>query len=183
MLAQQMQGDITVSSILGQGSVFTLNVSIKRAVEMTHQSNVVKRAPPRTKLRVLIAEDNRTNMMIARKMLAPCVADLKEAVNGREAVDMFSEIRPDLVLMDVSMAQMDGITATRAIRAVEGQNGWPRTIIVALTAYSQPKETKHCLDAGMDLVLTKPLVRADLYDLLESIKTKEIVLTFPPDMG
>ncbi|MBL9057041.1 MAG: response regulator, partial [Rhodobacteraceae bacterium] len=117
--------------------------------------------------RLLIAEDNRTNMLIARKLLERSVASLAEAGNGRIAVEMYRANPPDLVLMDVSMPEMDGLAATRAIRAHEAEAGLPRCPIHALTAYASAEQESACLEAGLDGVLTKPLSRADLYALIE----------------
>ena len=81
------------------------------------------------------------------------------------------------------MPEMDGQTATREIRKIESANGWPRCTIAASTAHSQQEEAERCFAAGMDAVLTKPLVRNDLYDLLERVAAQQLVLTFPPTMA
>lgn len=170
LLAQQMGGDIEVSSVLGQGSVFTVTVQLPRAAEEVVAEATSSGPPvPRTLLRVLVAEDNRTNMLIARKLLERAVAGLSEAVNGRIAAEVYQAGPPDLVLMDVSMPEMDGLTATRAIRAHEAAAGLPRCPIHALTAYASSEEEAACRDAGMDGVLTKPLSRNELYALVQKI--------------
>ncbi len=169
LLAQQMGGDIEVSSVLGQGSVFTLTVRLPRAPAALPAPQPVDPMVPRTSLHVLIAEDNRTNMLIARKLLERAVRTLDEAPNGRIAVEKYRAAPPDLVLMDVSMPEMDGLSATRAIRAHEAEAGLPRCPIYALTAYAARDEAEECLAAGLDGVLTKPLARADLYGLLARV--------------
>ena len=168
-LVQQMGGDIEVTSVSGQGSVFTARLRLKRAKAAVTALQVGPTAAPKTALRVLIAEDNRTNMMIARKFLSGSVAHLTEAVNGRLAVQAYRDAQPDLVLMDVSMPELNGQDASRAIRTHEKQAGLPHCPIFALTAYSAADEEARCLAAGMDGVLTKPLVRRELYTLLERI--------------
>ncbi len=168
LMAQQMGGDIEVSSVLGQGSVFTVTLRLAAAPVAGDAAGREERAgPPQTALRLLIAEDNRTNMLIARKLLERSVASLAEAGNGRIAVEMYRANPPDLVLMDVSMPEMDGLAATRAIRAHEAEAGLPRCPIHALTAYASAEQESACLEAGLDGVLTKPLSRADLYALIE----------------
>jgi PAS domain S-box-containing protein len=169
LLAQQMGGDITLSSVLGQGSVFhiTLNLPRTKTAEAPQPEAAV--VAPKTHLRLLVAEDNRTNMLIARKILERSVAHLTEASNGVQAVAAYRKARPDLVLMDLSMPEMDGHAATREIRRYETANALPRCPIFALTAYSSADEETRCLAAGMDGVLTKPFVRADLFALLERI--------------
>lgn len=170
LLARQMGGEIEVASVAGEGSVFTLTVPLARAPQVAPDAPP-PRAPvvPRTALHVLVAEDNRTNMLIARKLLERAVSTLDEATNGRIAVEKYLAARPDLVLMDVSMPEMDGLSATRAIRAHEAEAGLPRCPIYALTAYAARDEAEECLAAGLDGVLTKPLARADLYGLLARV--------------
>ena len=166
LLAQQMGGDIEVSSELGTGSVFTLVLRLPRAAQNPAISPG-RHAAPHTNLRLLVAEDNRTNMLVTRKLLERSVASIDEAENGKLAVAAYWRAQPDLVLMDVSMPEMHGQDATREIRRFEAEAGLPRCPIVALTAYASSEEAALCLAAGMDGVLTKPLIRAELYALLE----------------
>ena len=166
LLAQQMRGDIEVASELGVGSVFTLVLRLPRVAQNRVQLPSLNIAP-KTNLRVLVAEDNRTNMLVTRKLLERCVASIDEAENGKLAVAAYWRAQPDLVLMDVSMPEMHGQDAAREIRRFEAETGLPRCPIVALTAYASAEEAALCLAAGMDAVLTKPLIRAELYALLE----------------
>ena len=164
MLAEQMGGEIVVNSVVGQGSVFTL----RAALPMAEEARAVERLPAprvarlRPGLRILIAEDNRTNMMIVRKMLAVDVGDLIEACNGAEVVDLYCADTPDLVLMDVSMPIRNGLEATRDIRAYEAAHAMPRCPVVALTANAFSEDREACRLAGLDGFLVKPLSRADL---------------------
>jgi two-component system sensor histidine kinase/response regulator len=119
-------------------------------------------------LRVMVAEDNRTNMMIVRKMLQDAVLSLTEAGDGQEAVDLYQAAPPDLVLMDVSMPIKDGLQATREIRAYEAAHGLPRCPIVALTANAFDEDREACKEAGLDGFLVKPLSRADLIAAISS---------------
>ncbi len=170
LLAQQMRGDIEVASTMGEGAVFTLTVRLARAG--TVSIGVPARQGvdvPRTALHVLVAEDNRTNRLIARKLLEPAVARLTEAENGRIAVERYREEQPDLILMDISMPEMDGLSASRAIRAHEAAHGLPSCPIHALTALAAAEDETVCRAAGIDGVLTKPLSRADLYALITRI--------------
>ena len=168
LLAQQMGGDIDVSSVLGEGSVFTLTIKLPRVLA-EREMKAELRPAPKTRLRLLVAEDNRTNMMIARKFLERSVASIIEAVDGQAAIDLYRAEPPDLVLMDVSMPKVDGLQATHQIRQYETSAGLPRCPIVALTAYTTAEQERACLDAGLDGVLTKPLIRAELYALLERV--------------
>lgn len=112
---------------------------------------------PATRLmRVLTAEDNRTNQLVFRKMVDDLPIDLTFAANGREAVEMFQSLRPDLIFMDISMPEMDGREAARAIRAMEDGTG--RHIpIIALTAHAMDGDAEGILAAGIDEYMTKPL--------------------------
>lgn len=169
VLARQMGGDIVATSIAKEGSVFTTTVRLARANNIEVASRQTAPTIPKTNLRVLIAEDNRTNMLIARKLLTQSVAHLTEATNGRLAVQAYRDAPPDLVLMDVSMPEMNGYDASVAIRAHERDFGLRRCPIIALTAYVAADEEARCLAAGMDRVLTKPLAREKLYAVLQSV--------------
>lgn len=114
------------------------------------------------RMRVLAAEDNRTNQLVFRKMVAGCDMDLRFADNGREAVDLWRSFRPDLIFMDISMPEMDGREAARAIRAAEAAEDRPRVPIVALTAHAMDADRVSILEAGIDHYLTKPLKKAEI---------------------
>ena len=165
MLARQMGGDITVRSQIGKGSVFTLRARLPVALTAVPPPPPLERrtvARLRPGLRVMVAEDNRTNLMIVRKMLQDAVLSLAEARDGQEAVTLYLAAPPDLVLMDVSMPIKDGLQATRDIRAYEVAHGLPRCPIVALTANAFDEDREACKEAGLDGFLVKPLSRADL---------------------
>ena len=176
MLAEQMGGGISVRSEIGHGSVFTLRAVMPRSAELAVLPPQIRAVTLlRPGLRVLVAEDNRTNKMIVRKMLSGQIATLIEAVNGAEAVQLFQDRAPDLVPMDVSMPVKDGLQATRDIRAYEAANGLRHCPVVALTANAFGEDRKACHLAGLDGFLVKPLSRADLL--------AEIAAHCPPDPG
>ncbi len=110
-------------------------------------------------MRVLAAEDNRTNQLVFRKMVKDFDIDLSFANNGREAVEMWRALSPDLVFMDISMPEMDGRDATRAIRAAEAGSG-RHVPVWALTAHAMDGDEADILAAGIDRYLTKPLRRS-----------------------
>ncbi|WP_424944529.1 ATP-binding protein [Aliiroseovarius crassostreae] len=111
---------------------------------------------PRT-MRVLAAEDNRTNQLVFSKLVKALDIDLKFANNGREALELFQDFEPDLIFMDISMPEMDGKEATQCIRALEAEQGLERTKIVALTAHAMTGDAEEILSYGLDKHLTKPL--------------------------
>ncbi|MFC7516261.1 EAL domain-containing protein [Herbaspirillum sp. GCM10030257] len=116
--------------------------------------------------RVLVAEDNRTNQMVAGGMLAMNGCECQIAANGREAVEAARRGRFDLILMDCSMPEMDGYEATAHIRNFEETLGL-RTPIIAMTANTQPGDSEKCLAAGMDDYLAKPITLVELRQKLE----------------
>lgn len=115
-------------------------------------------------MRVLIAEDNPENLDMLRRRLERRGYAVFAAPDGQVAVNMTNELKPDIVLMDVSMPVLSGLEATRAIRA---QPEVARTPIVALTAHAMDGDRQRCLDAGCDAYATKPV---DLPSLIATIE-------------
>jgi CheY-like chemotaxis protein len=111
---------------------------------------------PVRSLRVLVAEDNPVNQLLARRLLEKLGHAVLTAASGREAVERTAREMPDLILMDVQMPEMDGFEATAAIRAAEAATG-RRVPIVALTAHALQGYREQCVAAGMDDYLTKPI--------------------------
>ena len=116
-------------------------------------------------MRVLAAEDNRTNQLVFRKMLAALDIELTFASNGEEAIALFQEVAPDIVFMDISMPKVDGKAATAAIRRLEQGR---RTPIVALTAHAVAGDEEDIRAAGLDDYLTKPLRKALILQQIEA---------------
>ncbi len=113
-------------------------------------------------LRILLAEDNPINQLVVTGMLTPD-HHVTVANNGREAVEAFKAGVFDVVLMDVSMPEMDGCAATRAIREYELDRGTPpRVAIIALTAHAMSEDSDRCLKSGMDAYLIKPIRQDEL---------------------
>ena len=129
---------------------------------------------------VLLSEDNVVNQKVAVRFLERLGCRVRVAANGAQAVAAHREERFDLILMDLQMPEMDGITATREIRAREAPGA--RTPIVALTANAMPGQEARCLEAGMDGFMTKPLQLTRLQGTLAQLglalaSTPEIVAT------
>jgi signal transduction histidine kinase/CheY-like chemotaxis protein len=121
------------------------------------------------RLRVLLAEDNRTNQKVATIMLERLGHDVVVASNGAEAVDALKASGYDLVLMDVQMPEMDGIEATRRIRTGHSGDANTRIPIVAMTAHAMKGDRERCLESGMDAYLAKPIKPADLRDVIDQL--------------
>ena len=129
------------------------------------------------RMRILAAEDNRTNRLVLSKMMAGLEVDLSFAEDGEQAVEAFKKQRPDLILMDISMPRMDGREATREIRQLPGG---AQVAIVALTAHAMEGDAEEIMASGLDHYLTKPL-RKPL--LLEAIARYQPEDTRPPIPG
>lgn len=119
-------------------------------------------------MRILAAEDNRTNQLVFRKMTKDLDIDLVFAANGLEALDLHASFAPDLIFMDISMPEMDGRAAARAIRAAEVGTG-AHVPIVALTAHAMEGDAEDILAAGIDFYLTKPLRRAAITERIVAL--------------
>lgn len=116
--------------------------------------------------RILLAEDNPVNQKLAVRLLEKAGHAVTIANNGREAVETWREGGFDVILMDISMPEMDGLEATRQIRSEEAEGGG-HIPILALTAHAMKGDRERCLEAGMDAYLTKPVKRQALLALLE----------------
>jgi ammonium transporter len=108
-------------------------------------------------LDVLLAEDNETNQIYAQYILEEFNLNFKIVSNGRAAVDSWKNVKPRVILMDISMPEMNGIQATETIRKIESQKGLPRTPIIAVTAHTLKGDEERCLAAGMDDYISKPI--------------------------
>lgn len=117
-------------------------------------------------MRVLAAEDNRTNRLVFAKMLKHANIDLSFAENGQQAIERYHSFTPDLIFMDISMPGMDGKEATQQIRHLEKQNG-KHTPIIAMTAHAMNGDSDEVLKAGLDHYMTKPLRKGDILSVLE----------------
>jgi len=161
-LARLMGGDLTVQSARGHGSRFEMRLPL--------QATQTVPAPQRTaaaatrSLRVLAAEDNAVNREVLAAMIEIDGHQVTFAENGTQAVSAMRSQPYDLVLMDLHMPELDGIEATRAIRALGGDAA--TVPIVALTADAFAETRTRCLDAGMSDFLTKPVALADLTAML-----------------
>ncbi|MGB5735151.1 MAG: response regulator, partial [Thiohalocapsa sp.] len=116
--------------------------------------------------RVLMAEDNPVNQMVALSMLERMGLEVDLAKNGQEALRMSAASRYALILMDVQMPIMDGLAAARAVREREHRDGLPRVPIIAVTANAMSDDRESCLQAGMDDYLAKPFKRGQLREIL-----------------
>ncbi len=132
-------------------------------------------------LRILLAEDNPANQKVAIYVLCQRGHSVEIGQNGLQALEMVSQKDFDVVLMDVQMPDLDGLEATRMIRAREGQG--KRTPIIAMTAHAMKGDREQCLAAGMDGYLSKPINDQELIALVESLAAASPAPTVPARPG
>lgn len=155
-LIKHMDGDIEVVSTPNKGSRFTIQLPLAKALKEEIHFHKVKQIKPNHSmagLRALVAEDNLVNAVVAKGFLENMGLKVIVAHNGHEATELFKAKTPDLVLMDVNMPHLDGIEATKVIRAMQKGDTVP---ILALTADGFSQTREKCMQAGMDGVITKP---------------------------
>jgi signal transduction histidine kinase/ActR/RegA family two-component response regulator len=190
-LVEKMGGTIALDSAPGRGSAFTVhldlqvsdtrpltpvisakNAQIYPSVPPPHTALDRAHTPshaPQKQLTILVAEDNKTNQLVVRKMLETAGADLHFVSNGLLAIEAFQKINFDLVLMDLSMPVMGGLEATRMIRQFEKDTQRPECRIIALTANAQASDATLCFEAGMNDFIAKPFRKKELLERLQQI--------------
>jgi len=160
-IVRGMGGEIGVADGPVGGSRFWVRLPMQRAQAVPAQAEPTESRPQAiTPRKVLVVEDNDVNRLVLREMLANAGHSVREARNGREGVEAALGEHFDLILMDVSMPEVDGVEATRRIRASEGP--CRETPIIGLTAHAMPEEQKRFVSEGMQLCLTKPVRRQEL---------------------
>jgi CheY-like chemotaxis protein len=127
------------------------------------------------RLRLLAAEDNKTNQLVFAKMLSGLDIELVFADDGLDAVEKFRALRPDIVFTDISMPRMDGKKAASEIRRIEADLGLSRIPIVAMTAHALEGDAEMILAAGIDHYLTKPIRKPDLLAHLRRAVTEDVL--------
>jgi len=151
----------SIVSAFNDGSVATLRKACAQAPEpATYASSAASRA----RLNVLVAEDNVVNQMVVSAMLEKLGCRVTVVANGKEAVEAFQTGEHDIVLMDISMPEMDGAEATTRIREIESGSG-RRLPIIGVTAHAMREDRQRCIEAGMDDYLPKP-VKQDALDAM-----------------
>lgn len=177
-LVSMMGGTIEVTSRPGLGSVFTVTLpmeivdqgvpEVELAPATTGDEPAAKCQAAEGSLTILAAEDNATNRLVLQTLLKPLGCDLVFAENGQEALDVWHNQDVDLILMDLQMPVMDGLTACRRIRSQERKSNLPATPIIALSANAMPSDVEATAAAGMNGHVAKPI---DLTKLMAAIES------------
>jgi CheY-like chemotaxis protein len=168
-----MGGDISASSDLGRGSLFQFDMQVKLADASELAAARPKQralrlapdqcAPDGEPYRLLVVEDRETNRRLLVKLLESLGFEVREALNGQEAIEVWGHWQPHLIWMDMRMPVMDGHEATQRIKATpQGQ----ATVIIALTATAFEEDRQQILLEGCDDFVRKPFRRDEIHDLL-----------------
>lgn len=159
-IARAMGGRIDVDSQVGKGSRFSVELPLEVLVEQngdaalaSNETRLLKLAPDTPRHRILVVEDDAVNRQLLRDILLPFDFELRAADNGQEALDQFDSWQPELIWMDIRMPVMDGVEATRRIRA---RPDGAAVKIVALTAHALEEERRQICAVGCQQVLGKP---------------------------
>jgi signal transduction histidine kinase/CheY-like chemotaxis protein len=158
-LAELMGGDVGYETTPGRGSTFWVEIAAPAAARPAAETGADD-ADWLAGVRVLVVEDNATNRLVATHMLSQLGADVVTADNGAEGVEAMRQGDYDLVFMDIQMPVMDGVEATRRIRALPGAKG--QVPIVATTANVMPEQVASYRESGIDGVVAKPISPAAL---------------------
>ena len=171
-LAEMMGGTITARSTMGAGSTFILSLPLRRVGKArrpsAHPTQVAATTEPLC-LRILAAEDNAINQLVLKTLLGQIGITPEFVETGAQALDAWEREAFDLILMDVQMPVMDGVTATRLIRAREVELGRARTPIYALSANAMSHQITEYAEAGMDGHVAKPIAVDKLFAALQAV--------------
>ncbi len=168
--AQLMGGDISVNSCLGKGTAFKVTTicELSNQKPLSHTTNknarVIGLTPGHPRYRLLITDDIQTNRMILKRMLMPLDIDIKEACNGKEALEIFYQWHPDLIITDMQMPIMNGYELVSIIRSIANETR--NTPIIAVSASAFEEDRQKILALGIDTFLRKPYRENELMNAL-----------------
>jgi CheY-like chemotaxis protein len=167
-------GDISVESKAGEGSVFSFTFPVieGRAEDLPVNPHIPRAtclAPNQGSHRILVVDDKETNRDILTRMLKRVGFEVKKAVNGQEGVDLYKSWHPHMIMMDIRMPGMDGVTATRIIKELENKSGHGlKTVIIAVSASALEEERINVLKYGADDFIRKPFKEHVIFDAIRT---------------
>jgi len=180
-LVELMNGDITVDSTTGKGSVFTVKLKDVSIASLTHSPDEIKLEKEDLRFynqKVLVVDDIKSNRLLLNEILSLYGLTILEATNGREAIDMMRNRRPDIVLMDLRMPVMDGYEVIKVLKADKMLKNIP---IIVLTASAMKTNEQDIQKIGSDGYLRKPIGRLELLaELKKHLKFKILTKSIPP---
>lgn len=171
-LARMMGGSVSVRSVPGKGSTFFAHLQLERLLDCDEAAAPLAAARETNEareLQILYADDHAVNRQVVSLILEPLGIVMTLAQDGAEALALVKASAFDLILMDVQMPGMDGLTATRLIRQHEVEHGLDRTPIISLTANAMDYDVTRSMAAGSDLHLPKPIRPAALIEAVEAL--------------
>jgi PAS domain S-box-containing protein len=164
-----MDSHLQLESNIDMGSTFYFDLNLKTSNINTKKENIENEKPiakdpffktnkNQRKLKIMIVEDNTINMLLLKTIIKNLFSDtiIYEILNGRDAVEQFEIIQPDIIFMDIQMPIMNGYEATEAIRAIKSGENIP---IIAITAGTEKEEKEKCIEAGMNDYIPKPILK------------------------
>lgn len=180
-IVQLLGGELTYSSTLGKGTIFRFDIQvdlINQPIQTRLEQRAIALEPGQTSYRILVVEDDLENRQVLVRILTGVGLQVREAINGLEAVKLWQSWQPHLIWMDIRMPELDGCEATQQIRAEEQK--WkianreaplptqlpvpvPRTAIIALTAIAFAEERSQILAAGCDDIILKPFQEEEIF--------------------
>jgi signal transduction histidine kinase/CheY-like chemotaxis protein len=175
-LVEMMGGRIQLDSVPNQGNCFHFQIPFVMAESIAEQNIQPAAFAPtnretRPPLHILLAEDNPVNQKLAVRLIEKRGHSVVAVNNGREAVERVEREHFDLVLMDISMPEMDGLEATALLRSKYPSEG--RIPIIAMTGHALIGDREMCLRAGMDGYVSKPITPADLFSTIDEVLAKD----------
>jgi PAS domain S-box-containing protein len=179
-IVEAMGGTIGARSTLRLGSIFSIRIPLRKLLDRSELDLLgpepslkvmesVADNPEARRIRILLAEDHPVNRKVVQLILAPFPVDLTIAVDGQEAVTAYMGRVFDLVLMDVQMPVLDGLTAIRQIRAYELEQGRPPTPIAVLSANAMEQHRDEAIEAGADSHISKPVTPDRLLSAIDEL--------------